>query len=214
MIYLFAKAKFKGVVSIELSQISFKKIRANLNKYEALIISSKNALKALKKSEKELNLEQKIYAIGQNSAKKALKMGFKNVKFCKKANARDFFKEFKEELRRLKSLYLRAKKIAFDMSKALRAEGASSKSLICYEALYKEPRKDLSLKRPCVLIFTSPLSVSFFLKSFEFKKEDKLVAIGQSTAKALKAVCKNEIYTPKKASIKECVRLARSLATP
>lgn len=207
-IYLLNSTPFEGIKNLVLNEIIFYDFSINLTEFDALIITSKNALKALKQSKNPLNFDLQIYAVGENSAKEALNLGFKKVKFPKKSYANELFKEFKEELKGRKCLYLRAKKIASSLDKDLLNFGVDLTQKIVYENVYK--KSEVLLNHPCVIIFTSPLSVENFLKNYEIKDEDKLVVLGESTAKKLKNYANLFIY--QKQDLKECVKFAKSLS--
>ncbi|ASQ30130.1 uroporphyrinogen III synthase [Campylobacter avium LMG 24591] len=208
MIYLIsAKAhNFKGVENICLSKIKLNKIKVNLKDFDTLITSSKNALKSLLKSECELNLKMQILTLSKESAQDFKKLAFKNVKTPKKAYMKDLLNEFQNELKDKKILYLRAKKVSFDLAK--KAKNLNIKEIIAYENVYKKHRIK-NLVRPCIFIFTSFDLADTFLKYYEIKDDDKIVAIGSSTALRLKEF--KNIFISKKANIKECVKLARKL---
>ncbi|MCH5336272.1 MAG: uroporphyrinogen-III synthase [Campylobacter sp.] len=206
-IYLLNSTPFEGVKNLILNEIVFYDFSVNLAEFNALIITSKNALKALKQSKNPLNFDLQIYAVGENTAKEALNLGFKKVKFPKKSYAKELFEEFKEELKELKCLYLRAKKIASTLDKDLLHFGVDLTQKIVYENIYKESKNPLN--HPCIIIFSSPLSVENFLKNYEIKDEDKLVALGKSTAKKLKDY--KNLFICEKQDLKESVKLAKSL---
>lgn len=209
MIYLIGKGRFAGVKSIVLNSLEFMDFRVNLNEFDALIITSKNALRALGQSKSELNFAINLYAVGDESAKFAKKMGFCSVKIPPKAYGKDLANAFKDELAGKKCLYLRAKKIASNLDKELINAGANLTQIIAYENAYKAPKKPLKFEKNSIFIFTSPSSVANFLKSYEFGADDKCVAIGETTAAALPE--NKSVFMPQKQSIKACVELAKSL---
>ncbi len=207
-IYLLNKTPFDGVINLVLNELEFFDFSVDLFEFQALILTSKNALKALKLSKNTLNLNMQVYAVGENTAKEALNLGFKKVKFPKSFYAGALFEEFKEELKKQKCLYLRSEKIASSLDKDLLDFGVNLTQKIVYKN--KSLKSKLSLIRPCIIVFTSPLSVENFLKYYEIKSEDKLVALGQSTASKLKNY-KNLFISPKQ-DLKECVVLAKKLS--
>lgn len=210
MIYLIGKGRFRGVKNIVLSAINFMDFRVNLSEFDALIITSKNALRALGRSKSELNFNVKIYAVGNESANYAQKMGFTSIKTAPKAYGKDLAKAYKNELAGKKCLYLRAKKIASNLDDELTKAGANLTQIIAYENAYKAPKEPLKLEKPAVFIFTSPSSVQHFLKAYTLGADDKCVAIGATTAAALPHT--QSVFIPQEQSIKACVTLARALA--
>ena len=237
MIYLVGKQRFKGVKNLVLSEIKLCEFSVDLRDFDALIITSKNALLALEKSQKSsqsvLDFSVAVYAVGEKSAKMAQNLGFLNVKTPPKAYGKDLFKAFKNELKGKKCLYLRAKKIASNLDELLLNEGVNLTQIIAYKNVPKPISQGFKLKHPAVFIFTAPSSVKNFLAHFSLDKNDKCVAIGQSTASALreilgrnfddkkdlnnKAITQNfsknlpQIFVPQTQSIKACVELAKTL---
>lgn len=211
MIYLVAKGRYKGVKSINLSKIEWIKFKLDLSKFNALICTSKNALKALKFNDIDINFKGTLYVAGAQTARTAAKMGFKHILIAPKENAQSLLDEFQSELKGKKALFLRGEKVALNFAFKCEQLGICCKELIAYKNLYKPLKKPLNLTHPSIFIFTSPLLASFFLRECSLEKSDKVVAIGPSTASFLKKHCKNEIHTSAEASIKECVKLARNL---
>ena len=188
MIYLVGKQRFKGVKNLILSEIKLCEFSVDLRDFDALIITSKNALLALKSSQSVLDFSVAVYAVGEKSAKMAQNLGFLNVKIPPKAYGKDLFEAFKNELKGKKCLYLRAKKIASNLDELLLNEGVNLTQIIAYENAPKPISQGFKLKRPAVFIFTAPSSVKNFLAHFSLDKNDKCVAIGQSTASALRDI--------------------------
>lgn len=208
-IYLVAKGRFKGVLSLNLSKISFMKFSVNLAEFDALIITSKNALKALKYAKIPLKFSGVLYAVGEESAKFARNLGFLKVKCAAKAYGIELVSEFKDELKGKKVLYLRGEKIASNLPQMLENEGVNVRQIIVYKSEFAPPKKRVNLSRPAIFIFTSPSSVGYFKALYAFKSGDKCVCIGQSTAKALPKGVESIIC--EKQSVRECVRVARNL---
>ncbi|TKX31736.1 uroporphyrinogen-III synthase [Campylobacter estrildidarum] len=207
-IYLLNKTPFEGVKNLILNEIVFFDIDINLHQYNALICTSKNALLALEKSKVPLNLDIEIYTIGESAACLAKKLGFKNIKIAKKSYANEFFKEFKEELKNKKCLYLRAKTIASTLNLDLKNSGIDLDELIVYENVFKSSNEKLI--HPSIFIFTSALSVENFLKNYTLYEDDIAISIGKSTAKKLLNF--KNLFVCEKQSIKECVILAKKLS--
>nr|WP_215728839.1 uroporphyrinogen-III synthase [Campylobacter vulpis] len=207
-IYLLNEAKFEGVENLILNEIKFFDFNVNLKDFNALILTSKNALKALEKAKIELDFTLQIYAVGEKTAKEAKKLGFTKIKIPSLAYGKTLFDEFKEELKGRKCLYLRGKNIASRLNEDLRNYGVKLKELIVYENVFK-PCK-IELKQPAIFIFSSPLSALNFLKSYKAHPKDVFIAIGLSTAKALKDF---KCHLAKEPTIKACVDLARLYKT-
>ncbi|ENY6719857.1 uroporphyrinogen-III synthase [Campylobacter jejuni] len=206
-IYLLNEAPFEGVENLILNEIVFYDFSVDLSLYDALICTSKNALKALQHAKITLNFKLNLYAVGQSTAQYAKNLDFKKIKFPSKAYGKDLFLEFKEELKTQKCLYLRAKNIVSTLNLDLKNAGVDLDEMIVYENVFK--KGDKKLTHPAIFIFISPLSVENFLKFYSLKEEDKVVVIGQSTAKKLLNF--KNLYICENQSLLECVKLAKTL---
>ncbi|TKX33103.1 uroporphyrinogen-III synthase [Campylobacter aviculae] len=207
-IYLLNKAPFEGVKNLILNEIIFFNIDINLSLYDALICTSKNALIALQENKIPLNLDIEIYTIGESTACFAKKLGFKNIKIAKKSYGSEFFKEFKEELKNKKCLYLRAKIIASTLNSDLKNNGIDLDEVIVYENIFKPSNEKLI--HPSIFIFTSALSVENFFKNYSLHEDDIAISIGKSTAKKLSNF--KNLFVCEKQSIENCVTLAKELS--
>nr|WP_325176454.1 uroporphyrinogen-III synthase [Campylobacter novaezeelandiae] len=154
-----------------------------------------------------LNFDLKVYAVGENTAKEAFNLGFKKVKYPKLSYANNLYEEFKEELRDKKCLYLRAKELSSNLIQKLLDQNVNLTQIIAYENIYKKP--NVCITHPCIVIFTSPSCVNYFLKTYDIKEEDYLIAIGQSTAKQLLKY--NNVLVCKNPNLEECIQIAKNL---
>lgn len=205
-IYLVAKESFEGVENLILSRVEFCDFSVNLRDFEALICTSKNALKALEKAKIPLEFKGDIYAVGEKTAQEAKRLGFKKIKIPSKAYGAVLFEEFKDELLKKNCLYLRGESVSYDIKKALQKEGASVEERVVYKSVFVGSK--MKLEQPGIFIFTSPLGVENFLHSFNFHQKDKFIALGESTAKKLPA---KNLFISKRQSIEDCVALAKEL---
>lgn len=209
MIYLVGEVHFEGVQNLVLNEICFFDFSLDLNEFDALIITSKNAIKALKRLHIKPIKDLSVYAVGAKTAKKALEYGFKEVKFPQKAYASELLAEFKEELKGKKCLYLRAKKVRSNLGKELLNLGVYLRECIAYEN--KPLKPDISLIQPAIFIFNAYSALRNFLHFYSFNEKDIIICLGQSTAKALPQGLLNKIYISQEQSLQACVSLAKSL---
>ncbi|CAM4183419.1 uroporphyrinogen-III synthase [Campylobacter armoricus] len=210
MIYFIGNEQFDGVKTIKLNEIYFCDFSVDLERFDCLIISSKNALKSLMKSKSKIDFNIKVYAVGAKSANFAKECGFKNVKYPSKAYGKNLAYEFLAEFESQKCIYLRAKKINSGLNEYLLEEGIDLKQIIAYENIILSPKKDeIKIHHPSVFVFSAPSSVEQFLKFYSLKKEDKVVVIGESTASKLKDFA--NLYICKEQDLNSCIKLAKSL---
>ncbi|MCX2682396.1 uroporphyrinogen-III synthase [Campylobacter sp. MIT 21-1685] len=207
-IYLLNNIPFKGVINLVFNEIVYRDFTIDLSTFDALIITSKNALKALQQSNNALNFCLEIYAVGEKTAEQAKRLGFQKVYFPKKACASELVREFSYRLKEKKCLYLRADVISSHLDKDLIKLGVDLTQLRVYENRYKA-LKDYKLVQPCILIFPSPSSVENFLKQFQIHPKDTLIAIGESTASQLRAY--GEVLLCEQQNLLECVMMAQNI---
>lgn len=210
MIYFIGDKKFEGVETIQLSQINYLDFEVDFSKFDCLIISSKNALKALKLSKSKINFDTMVYAVGEKSANYAKEFGFKNVKFPTKAYGKNLASEYLHEFKNKKCLYLRAREICSGLDEYLLKEGVALEQVIVYENISLKPKiNQEQIHHPGVFIFSAPSSVERFLNFFHLEKNDKVVVIGKSTA--LKLQNFPNLYLCKEQDLNSCIKLAKSL---
>ncbi|AJC94397.1 uroporphyrinogen-III synthase [Campylobacter volucris] len=208
MVYFIGTQEFIGVENIVLSEIKFCDFCVNLYEFDCLIISSKNALKALMQSDSNINWDINLYAVGFKSAKLAKELGFKNVKYPSKAYGENLAYEFLNEFKNKKCLYLRAKKISSSLDEILLNSNINLTQKIVYENISLNSQ-NISLNHPAVFVFSAPSSVDNFLNFYELKTEDKIVVIGEKTAKKLKHF--KNLYICQEQDLNSCINLAKSL---
>lgn len=209
-IYLCSNTKIydENVENLALCEIKFMTFKLDLNAYDALILTSKNAIKALHFNHISPNPKMRVFAIGKASQKAAKDYGFSDIYSSKNSLGDAFGLEILPQLKGKKTLYICAKKRASKIDEILCENGVDFHMLLAYENTIKA--KISAIKAPfknSVLIFTSPLNVKAFLKHFSWDKSYKAIAIGKTTAAALKLFCQPKIATEQ--TIKSCLLLAK-----
>lgn len=203
-IYLLSNEKFENVENIILNKIKYFDYKLN-DDFDILITTSKNALKKFENFKDENIFLKTLYVLSEKSANYAKNLGFKDIKFPNKSYAKDLFLEFKDEFKNKKCVYLRAKIIASNLDKYLLDYGVNLKQIISYENIAIKPNIT-NITHPCIIIFTSSSSVDNFLKYFQIKKEDVLIAIGKQSSKKL--LNHKNLIVSEKQDLKACVDLA------
>ncbi len=208
-IYLISHTQNQAVKNLKVCEIEFLKFSVDLSKFEALVITSKNSIKALKFNNiKKVNL--KVFSIGDGSTKEALKYGFSDIYTAKNSHGNEFANEIASFLEGKKTLFLKAEKTVSDVGGILIKNGAILTKITAYKNNFLN--LDESLKPPLgsILIFSSPSNVEGFIKNFgKIDESYKVVVIGNATAKLLSSH-KNLIISEKQ-SIDECLKLAKNL---
>lgn len=207
-IYLLSNSFHEGVNNLPMIQIHFYKPKLELSSYEALIFSSKNAVKAL--DALSLSWQQiPAFCIGVATAKEVQKCGGRVEFIATDSYGNAFAKEIGESLANKKVLFLRAKKVLSKLEEILKSLHVKLESQIMYETTCKKSNEN----KPCknaVIIFTSPSTVECFFENFAWDESYKAICIGEVTAKYLPSSIKP--FISEKQSISECICLAHSLS--
>lgn len=207
-IYLVSHTTNSRAKHLKVCEIKFSKFDANLSCFDALVITSKNSVKALKFN--NINLENlKVFSIGDGSTKEAYSFGFKDIYTAKNSHGIEFAYEIAPMLKKHKTLFLRAKETVSNVGEILEKSGVNLTQIIAYENSFLNLDKNLKPPFGSILIFTSPSNVDGFLKNFEINDGYKLVAIGKETAKKLKNY--QNLVISDKQNVDECINLALNL---
>ncbi|MCD8212979.1 MAG: uroporphyrinogen-III synthase [Campylobacter sp.] len=197
------------VINLSVSDIKFLKFKADLSEFNALVITSKNALKALEFNGVKASENIQIYAIGEPTAKQARSLGFNKIYVAQNAHGDEFAAEIAPLLKGKKTLYLRAKEVVSNLSEILHANGVNLSEIIAYKNIPKCVDSELKPPLGSVIIFTSPLNFKNFILNFGWEDSYKAVAIGQTTANEL-AKFTNPIVSEIQ-SVNSCISLAKTL---
>lgn len=203
-IYLLNNQKFQDVENLEVFDIKHIKSNVNLQDYEALIFTSKNAIYSLDSFNQNW---KKIpsYAIAPKTADIIKQLGGNLVFTGITSHGNDFAEELITLLKDKKVLYIKALKTVSNLPEILRQNKILLDELVVYETSCK--KVDVELEKNSIFIFTSPSSVECFFKQYSWHDSYKAIVIGKTTAKFLPKNIKYEISS--QASVEECVNLAK-----
>ncbi|SFV63563.1 Uroporphyrinogen-III synthase [hydrothermal vent metagenome] len=205
-IYLFSISSHPDAVSINSLDITFFQPNIDFSKYDALIITSKQASKALTQYDKTAYIKLPALCVSVASAKSYEALGGKvlDIGGGYGDNLVDKIKSYPKEKR---WLYLRAKTVASDFVQICKAEGYDIDESIVYESDCSEAIKEVQVTDDAILIFSSPSSVKCYLKNHTFTQEQKIIVIGKTTAKALPGEV--EYALSDETSIQSCITIAK-----
>ncbi|WP_096013422.1 uroporphyrinogen-III synthase [Campylobacter lanienae] len=210
MIYLVSNTPYddKDIVWLNLCKIKFFKFDVNLNKFDAIIVTSKNSINALKFNSIALT-DILVFAIGKATALACKEFGFTQIYEALNSHGSEFGAEILEKLYGKRVLFIKAKETISNLDIYFTQNGIDISVIDGYENLIL--KKDISSKpKPnSILIFTSPINVRAFIQNFNWDDSYKAVAIGKATAQALKPY--TDPIISKSQTIKDCVELAKSL---
>ena len=206
-------AKEKDLNIIYCPLIKTTKIEFNppdLDKYDYLIITSKNAVKYfLKSTPLEKILHKKVIAVGEKTKKYLKNLGFNEIITPEISSAVGVEKliqgkQFKDK----KFLFIRAEKGQEIKNKNLDL-------LIVYKTIfnkpenYKECSKLLIKGKIDYVIFSSPSTFYSFMENFKncekLLNNTKIITIGNTTKKAVESKGFNVYFVPKKPSFEEII---------
>ena len=203
-IYLLNEQKFDDVENLEVFEIEYLRFDLDLEKYDALVFTSKNAIFSLE--ENGINWKSTpSYVIAPKTADIAKKFGA-NIAFIGfSGHGNDFANELIPYLKNKKTLYIRALKTVSNLTNILKENGIDIDEIISYKTSCNKQEIKI-LDKNSTIIFTSPSSVECFFKKYSWEDSFKAIAIGKTTALYLPKNIKCEISSL--TSVEECVNLA------
>ncbi|MDY0193068.1 MAG: uroporphyrinogen-III synthase [Aliarcobacter butzleri] len=206
-IYLLNEQKHENVENLEVFQIEYIKSDIDLKKYDALVFTSKNGVKAINSFNQDWkNIPS--YAIAQKTANTIIKLGGVVEFIGNSGHGNDFAYELKNVLKDKKVLYVKALKTVSNLPNILKENGISLDEIITYKTSCK--KSNIILEENSIFIFTSPSSVECFFKQYSWKNSYKAIAIGKTTAEFLPSNINYEISS--QTSVEECIKLAKQLS--
>ncbi|MCG3658443.1 uroporphyrinogen-III synthase [Aliarcobacter butzleri] len=206
-IYLLNEQKHENVENLEVFQIEYIKSDIDLKKYDALVFTSKNGVKAINSFNQDWkNISS--YAIAQKTANTIIKLGGVVEFIGNSGHGNDFAYELKNVLKDKKVLYVKALKTVSNLPNILKENGIFLDEIIAYKTSCK--KSNIILEENSIFIFTSPSSVECFFKQYSWKNSYKAIVIGKTTAEFLPSNINYEISS--QTSVEECIKLAKQLS--
>ncbi|MCT7908935.1 uroporphyrinogen-III synthase [Arcobacter lacus] len=206
-IYLLNEQKHEGIENLEVFQVEYIKSDVDLKKYDALVFTSKNGVKAINSFNQDWkNIPS--YAIAQKTANTIMKLGGVVDFIGNSGHGNDFAYELKNVLKNKKVLYVKALKTVSNLPNILKENGIFLDEIIAYKTSCK--KSNIILEENSIFIFTSPSSVECFFKQYSWKNSYKAIVIGKTTAEFLPSNINYEISS--QTSVEECIKLAKQLS--
>lgn len=212
MIYLISNTAFndESVEQISLCRIKFNKFNIDLSEFNALIVTSKNSINALKFNSIALT-DILVFAIGRATALACKEFGFTQIYEARNSHGDKFGAEILEKLYGKKVLFIKAKETVSNLDIYFSQNGIDITVVDGYENLILYP-KDIKKPEPnSTIIFTSPMNTRAFIQNFGWDKSYQAVAIGKATAAALSSYCDNIIVSNTQ-NLKSCIELAKNIS--
>lgn len=207
-IYLTSDLEFEDVISLPLLEIQYLPTDIDLLKYDFLLFTSKNGIKAIDSFNKTW---KEIPSISIASKTSQIVKRYEGIDYytSKSSNGNDFANEIKSFLKNKKVLYIRAKKTLSNLTNILKESNVLVDELIAYETTCNNKINKKILEKNSIIIFSSPSSINCFFKKYNWDDSFSAIAIGDTTKRALP----NNVTTYKSetTSIESCVNLAKKL---
>lgn len=207
-IYLFSTSSHPKTKNINSLDIKFLKPSIDFSKYDYFIITSKQAVNALKQYNKSEYTNIPALCISEKTAEAYEQIGGK-VLACAKGYGDDLPKIIKKYSHAKRWLYIRAKIVASDFVSTCINDGYNIDAEVVYESECSKEIKEVKVEDDAVLIFTSPSSIKCFLNNHTISSHANLVVIGKTTANALPKNVKYHLCKEK--SIQSCIDFALNL---
>ncbi|WP_457746467.1 uroporphyrinogen-III synthase [Sulfurimonas sp.] len=205
-IYLFSINSHPDAIHINSLDITFFKPEIDFSKYDALIITSKQASKALTQYDNADYLHLPALAVSRQSAQSYEKLGGKILEIGE-GYGDNLVEKIKSYSKDKKWLYLRAETVASDFVDVCRQEGHKIDELVLYRSACSDAIGCVNVEDNAILIFTSPSSVKCYLKDHILSKEQLVIVIGKTTAKALPEDVEYILST--ETTIESCMAIAK-----
>lgn len=206
-IVLLSDKKYEGTISLPIFDINFLPLEVDLNSYDALIFTSKNAIYSLENSNIKWK-DKAAYVIAPKTAD-VIKNLNGNLEFISQSShGNDFALELIPLLKNKKVLYIRGKRSVSNLTKILLDNNVLIDELISYETtcskkLLSQPKKN------SIIIFTSPSTIECFFKNLIWDDSYTAIAIGKTTAQFLPKNINYNISSIQ--SIEACIELAKKI---
>ena len=204
-----------NIKSLIVSEIELLEFALNFTNIDALIFTSKYAIKSLVNNAERLNDHswKKIpsFVIGKGSADYLKQMGGTIEYIGEDSHGDGFANEIIPLLKDRNPLYIRAKKIISHINEKLIHHKIKLSEVVGYENKIKKLDMRLAPKPNSILIFTAPSHYKAFLSNFKWDGSYIAVAIGMTTFGVFDAGV-NAFVSPKQ-SVQACIELAEELNT-
>ncbi len=207
-VYLFSISSHPDTVSVNSLSITFLQPEIDFSKYDAFIITSKQASKALEQYQTQLFQNIPALCVSKASAKSYEAIGGR-VLDVGEGYGDNLVQKIKNYPKSMRWLYLRAKVVASDFVFVSKKEGYLIDEAIVYVSECSKDILNVEVVEESILIFTSPSSLECFLQTHTLSKRSTLIVIGKTTAKAVpKGI---EYHISEKTTIESCMELAKSI---
>jgi len=174
-VYILSDAEHKNAAKSPVVTNRVISCEVNLNQYDALIFSSKNAVLSMDSFNKDWR-SKPAYTMIEQTANTIKKLGGE-LHFVNKSHF--------EVLKGKKILYVRAKETVSQCSSVLNEQDILCDELVVYETISKHQISRKVLPQNSIIIFSSPATVDCFFLNKEWDRSYRAITIGKATAQHL-----------------------------
>lgn len=212
-IFLIGSRAEEGVKSLVVSEIKILPFEMNLQNIDALIFTSRYAIKSMADNAQRLNDDRwksiPSFVIGRGSATYLQNLGGSIEYIGKDSHGDGFAKEIIPLLKNRHPLYVHAKKIVSGINEKLLHHKIKLSEVIAYEN--KTLKLDANLTPPpsSILIFTAPSHYKAFLSNFKWDGSYLAIAIGMTTFGVFDAGI--DAFVAPEQSVQSCIDFAKDL---
>ena len=207
-IYLFSISSHPEAHHINPLFVTFFKPKIDFSRYDAFIITSKQAVEALKQYDRSDFSHIPALCISKATANAYKSLGGA-VLDVGKGYGDTLLEKITQHPKERKWLYLRAETIASDFASKARMSGYEVAEKTLYKSECSQQILKTQIPNEAILIFTSPSSVRCYLQNHVLFPSQKVVVIGKTTAKALPK--ESECIVSDDTTIERCMQIAKSL---
>ena len=207
-IYLFSISSHKDAIHIDPLKITFFTPKINFLQVDYLILTSKQAVKALQNYPKESYINKKALCISKATAKAYKDIGG-NVLAIGQGYGDTLIKQIQNYPESIEWLYLRAKTVASNFVTLLKEQGYNIDESVVYESNCSEKILHVNIPKNAVLIFTSPSSIKCYLQNHTFLQTQDIVVIGKTTAKTIPQDIKYTLSND--TTVQSCIEIAKKM---
>lgn len=208
-IYLISKTPYPGVIHIPILSIHFLTPKIDFNEYAGIILTSKQAVLALKPYTVDWKRLQCI-CVSEATAEYARQAGAVNIEIGD-GYGKSIPDILSSQETSQKWIYLRPKIVASDWIGEGRKRGLRIDEAVVYETLCNQEAANCTIDKEGILIFTSPSSIRCFSQNYSILPTQKVVVIGKTTQNALPPGVSS--FLSPAASVAVAVDLARQIAS-
>ncbi len=208
-VYVLNSKNYEGAVNLPVITTKILENRVDLEDYDGIVFTSKNAVYAIEKLNKNWkNLE--IYSIGSGTSE-AVREFEVEVKYeARSSYGDDFARELKQKAVGKKLLYLRPKVVISRVTDIIKEGGIEIDEVVIYETVCQNCQKLGTPAKNSVIIFSSPSTIECFFKCFKWCESYQAVVIGKNTASFMPQNIKYSLA--REQNIPSCIELGHILS--